>query len=102
MTDVAYKHAGLLAGVADEKLRHARLCELNAIEQALNVCQTTVVRDAWSRGQPLAVHGWVYALGDGRVRELKMDVAAADQIDATYQAALAEVADVVARGRRDD
>ena len=74
--------------------------ELNAIEQALNVCQTTVVRDAWARGQALTVHGWVYAMSDGRVRELKMDVSAPGQIDAAYQAALAEVASVATQGRR--
>jgi len=101
VADVNHKHADLLASVDDVKLRHARLCELNAIEQALNICQTTVVRDAWARGQPLAVHGWVYALGDGRVRELGMDVAAHDQIGPAYEAAVADIARVAARGRRD-
>ncbi len=101
VTDVVDKHAGILANVTDDKLRQARMCELNAIEQALNVCQTTVVRDAWARGQPLTVHGWVYAMSDGRVRELKMDVSAPGQIDAAYQAALAEVASVAAQGPRD-
>ena len=71
--DVSQKHALLLDALAPE-LRHDRLCELNAIEQAENVCLTTVVRDAWARGQALTVHGWVYSLQDGRVRELGMDV----------------------------
>ncbi|WP_101927068.1 MULTISPECIES: carbonate dehydratase [Luteimonas] len=101
VSDIAHKHAGLLASVEDPALRHARLCELNAIEQALNVCQTTVVRDAWARGQTLTVHGWVYAVGDGRVRELGMQVGSYDAIGPAYEAAVAEVATVAARGRRD-
>ena len=100
--DLAHKHAALLESVTDPALRHARMCELNAIEQALNVCQTTVVRDAWARGQKLAVHGWVYALGDGRVRELSMDVTSTEELAPAYAAAVAEVAEVAARGRRDD
>src|SRR3546814_10876283 len=66
--DVAQKHATLLGGFPAEQ-RANRLCELNAIEQAENVCLTTVVQDAWARGQKLSVHGWVYSLHDGRVRE---------------------------------
>src|SRR4026208_1960193 len=65
--DVAQKHASMLDYLATD-LRDDRLCELNAIEQAENVCLTTVVRDAWARGQKLSVHGWVYSLLDGRVR----------------------------------
>ncbi|PBJ83211.1 carbonate dehydratase [Lysobacteraceae bacterium NML93-0399] len=101
VSDVAHKHGDLLASVDDVGLRHARLCELNAIEQALNVCQTTVIRDAWARGQKLSVHGWVYAVGDGRVRELGMCVTAHDQIGPAYAAAVADVARVAAQGRRD-
>ncbi|MFN3310428.1 MAG: carbonic anhydrase, partial [Thermomonas sp.] len=67
------------------------LCELNAIEQAVNVCQTTVIADAWARGQPLAVHGWVYSLADGRVRELGMDVDSADSLEQVQAAAIAGV-----------
>ncbi len=101
VSDLAHKHAALLDSIEDPALRHARMCELNAIEQALNVCQTTVVRDAWARGQKLAVHGWVYALGDGRVRELGMDVSAPEQVAEAYRSAVADVAAVAARGRRD-
>ncbi|WP_129135960.1 carbonate dehydratase [Luteimonas sp. YGD11-2] len=100
--DLTKKHAPLLASVSDPSLRHARMCELNAIEQAFNVCETTVVQDAWARGQRLTVHGWVYALGDGRVRELSMDVSAPEALAPAYARAVAEVADVAARGRRDD
>ena len=91
VSDLAKKHMALLGSVADEAVRHARMCELNAIEQALNVCETTVVQDAWARGQPLAVHGWVYALDDGRVRELGMDVSSPDALYATYHAAVSAV-----------
>jgi carbonic anhydrase len=89
--DVAMKHASLLEQVDTESLRHARLCELNVIEQVFNVCQTTVVQDAWARGQPLAVHGWVYSLFDGRVRELGMSVDASDQLMPAYHKAVAAV-----------
>jgi carbonic anhydrase len=85
--DVAQKHASMLANLAPE-LRDDRLCELNAIEQAENVCLTTVVRDAWARGQKLSVHGWVYSLLDGRVRELGMDVDSAEQLQPAYERAL--------------
>ena len=88
--DVAQKHATLM-DVVPEADRHDVLCELNAIEQAENVCLTTVVRDAWSRGQKLLVHAWVYGLQDGRVRELAMNVDSPGSLDATYRRALAEL-----------
>jgi carbonic anhydrase len=86
--DVAQKHAGQLQNIELESLRHARLCELNVIEQVMNVCQTTIVEDAWSRGQELSVHGWVYSLLDGRVRQLGMDISGRDDLTAAYAAAL--------------
>ena len=89
--DVANKHAALIAELDLESLRHARLCELNVVEQAMNVCQTTVVQDAWTRGQALSVHGWVYSLHDGRVRELGMGVDSLDGLPAAYQLALATI-----------
>lgn len=67
--DVADKHADEL-GQLESSDRQARLAELNVIEQAANVCQTTIVRDAWRRGQPLAVHGWIYGVADGLLRDL--------------------------------
>ena len=88
--DVAQKHAALLESLAPEQ-RDNCLCELNAIEQAENVCLTTVVQDAWARGQKLTVHGWVYSLLDGRVRELGMDVDSADQLKPAYERALASL-----------
>jgi carbonic anhydrase len=86
--DVAIKHGEILAGIELEALRHARLCELNVIEQVVNVCQTTVVQDAWSRGQPLSVHGWIYGLLDGRIRELGFGVDAPDDLAPAYNAAI--------------
>ena len=97
--DVAQKHGSLLEQVETESLRHARLCELNVIEQVFNVCQTTVVEDAWARGQRLSVHGWVYSLFDGRVRQLGMDVDATDKLMPAYRQA---VAGVPSKGKRDE
>jgi carbonic anhydrase len=90
--DVAFKHSALLASIELETLRHAALCELNVIEQVQNLCQTTVLEDAWARGQKLSVHGWVYSLLDGRVRELGMDVSSSAELDAIYAEALARAA----------
>jgi carbonic anhydrase len=89
--DVANKHAPLLAEVDLETLRHARLCELNVIEQVVNVCQSTVVQDAWARGQPLSVHGWIYGLLDGRLRELGFGVSAPDELAGAYASAVESV-----------
>ena len=88
VADVAQKHAALLAA-CPEGGRSDRLCELNAIEQAENVCLTTVVQDAWARGQKLSVHGWVYSLHDGCVRELGMDVDSPGALEPAYRHALA-------------
>jgi carbonic anhydrase len=87
--DVKHKHAEALARLDDPQQRHARLCELNVIEQAVNVCHTTVVQDAWERGQPLHVHGWIYSLNDGRVRDLGLHVSARAQLAHSAAAAIA-------------
>jgi carbonic anhydrase len=68
--DVRRKHQAGLDTLPTEAHRHDRLCELNVIEQVANVSQATVVRDAWARGQELAVHGWIYGLQDGLLRDL--------------------------------
>jgi carbonic anhydrase len=96
--DVGYKHAALLEEFAEAE-RHDRLCELNAIEQAANVCLTTMVQDAWARGQSLSVHGWVYSLLDGRVRELGMDVDSADSLTSAYDHALSRLRNDASPGR---
>jgi carbonic anhydrase len=72
--DVRWKHQGELDRLPSEQQRHDRLCELNVREQVINVSQTTVVRDAWTRGQPLSVHGWIYDLHDGLLRDLDVSV----------------------------
>jgi carbonic anhydrase len=70
--DVRWKHQQELEHIPSEDDRHNRLCELNVMEQVVNVSQTTIVRDAWARGQPLEVHGWIYDLRDGLLRDLKV------------------------------
>ena len=89
--DVAEKHAGLLARVADHETRADRLCELNVIEQARHVCSTTVVQDAWARGQSLTIHAWIYALTDGRLHELGFAVSAVREIESSYASAIEAV-----------
>jgi carbonic anhydrase len=68
--DVLQKHSSLLSQWQDEGTRLNHLCELNVIEQVANVCKTTVVRDAWDRGQTLSIHGWIYGMRDGLLRDL--------------------------------
>ena len=68
--DVVERHQAELDALAEDAQRFDRLCELNVVEQVANVCQTTVVEDAWARGQELTVHGVVYGLGDGLLRDL--------------------------------
>jgi carbonic anhydrase len=70
--DVATKHGSELDKVADEERRHRRLCELNAREQVENIAKCTAVQEAWERGQPLEVHGWIYDLKDGLIHDLKV------------------------------
>jgi len=72
--DVRWKHQAELDSLPTEEQRHDRLCEMNVVEQVVNVSQTTVVRDAWTRGQSLAVHGWIYDLHDGLLRDLAVSV----------------------------
>jgi carbonic anhydrase len=85
--DVATKHETQLASLQSDTERHARMCELNVIEQVVNVSQTTVVRDAWARGQSLAVHGWIYGIQDGQLRDLEMTAEKPEQLPALYAAA---------------
>jgi len=91
VSDVAFKHSPRITGLELESMRHARLCELNVIEQVMNVCQTTVVQDAWARGQTLSVQSWIYSLLDGRVRDLGMGVRAPDALMPAYESALAKL-----------
>lgn len=88
--DVRDKHERLLAESTPPGLTAQvdRLCELNVIEQAHNLALTTVVRDAWDRGQQLSVHAWVYGLKDGIVRDLKMSISSMSTLDEVYHKAL--------------
>jgi carbonic anhydrase len=86
--DVMEKHETALAVSADDHQRFDRLCELNVIEQVVNVCQTTVVQSAWSRGQHLTVHGWIYSLQDGLLRDLNMCVEGQHELRSVHHRAI--------------
>ena len=86
--DVRNKHRAWLEGMPDEAMRMKALCELNVLEQSLNVCETTVVQDAWARGQSVVVHGWVYGLHNGLIEDLKMTISDAGGVNAAYGLAL--------------
>jgi len=86
--DVRQRHELTLNGLLGPA-RLDTLCELNVIEQAMNVCSTTIVQDAWARGQPLQVHSWVYGLRDGLIKDLGLSVDKAPDIDPAYRAVLA-------------
>ena len=106
--DVHEKHADLMAhcpssqhhdrlcelNVVEQctpETRHDRLCELNAVEQAVNVCHTTVVQDAWARGQDLTVHAWVYGLNDGLIHDLGFAVNGNAALKERYAATVAAI-----------
>jgi carbonic anhydrase len=79
--EVANEHRGELDAIADQRARLDRLCELNVIRQVRNVGSDVFVQDAWARRQDLSVHGWVYSLGDGLVKDLNVTVSRAEQLD---------------------
>ena len=85
--DVADKHKGCIHVTRGDQMRTDLLCELNVIEQVANVCQTTMVRDAWDRGQPLTVHSWIYGLKDGIIRNLGMSISSLEEFEPQYRAA---------------
>ncbi|MBS1208313.1 MAG: carbonate dehydratase [Proteobacteria bacterium] len=89
--DVRDRYRGWLREIEDFDQRADRLCELNVIEQTLNVCETTVMRDAWARGQQVVVHGWMYSLADGMVRELGATIERDDDAIDVYEAAVAGI-----------
>ena len=91
VTDVRDRHRDLIASV-EPQWRHDVLCELNAIEQVVNIAQTTVMLDAWGRGQKVTLHGWCYGLKDGLINNLHMTVDSTEDLDALYRAAIAGVA----------
>ena len=98
--DVRQKHEASVAA-AGELAAGDRLCELNVIEQVANVCQTTIARDAWERGQELTVHGWIYGLRDGLLHDLNTTVAGPEQPPAVYRDAVAALAGLKASRQPD-
>jgi carbonic anhydrase len=87
--DVHNKHADSLPAEMTRRERTDRLCELNVIEQVVNVCQTTIVQDAWDRGQQVTVHSWVYSLEDGLVRNLGLAVSDLESLAPQLESSLA-------------
>jgi carbonic anhydrase len=86
--DIYTRHAAELEAIADENARADRLCELNVMHQVANVCYTTIVQRAWQRNQPLAVHGWIYGLKDGVLKDLEFTVERSDQMPSLYRMSL--------------
>ena len=84
------RHASALGGLPDAT-RFQRLCELNVVEQASHVCRSSVVQEAWARGQEVAVHAWIYGLEDGLIRDLAASVTGPDEVDDAYRAAVERI-----------
>jgi len=89
--DVRRRHSPRIERADGLEAKLDRLCELNVIEQAANVCRTTIVREAWSRGQDLAVHSWIYGLKDGLLRDLGFDGTSPEGAAQAYDKALAAI-----------
>jgi len=87
--DVRNKHADVISALAEAAAQADRLCELNVIEQVVNVCETSILRDAWERGQDVSVHGWIYGIQDGLLRDLGMTVSAPSEIEGQRAQAVA-------------
>lgn len=86
--DVMNNHAALISEIEGEAKRLKRLCELNVIEQVMNVSRTTIAQNAWEREQELAVHGWIYGLEDGLLRDLGITIANQNELSAAYESAI--------------
>lgn len=86
--DVMHNHAQILANITDAEQRLNRVCELNVIEQVLNVSRTTIVQNAWARGQELAVHGWIYGIENGLLRDLDIRIANQMELQEAYEEAV--------------
>jgi carbonic anhydrase len=89
--DIRDRHLDSLQKIADGAACARRLCELNVVEQVVNVCRTTIVQDAWERKRPLAVHGWIYGLTDGRLRDLSLCVERPELLSCSYEKACASL-----------
>jgi carbonic anhydrase len=90
--DVLSRHAAIIDSIEEPERQLRAACELNVIEQMLNVCRTTPVRDAWAGGQELSIHAWIYGLDDGLVKELGFGADGPDNLLADYESAIAAVA----------
>jgi carbonic anhydrase len=90
--DTHERHRAIVDGIADAADRADCLCELNVIEQARHVAHTTVVQDAWARGHTVAIHGWIYALQDGLLRDVGFFADCPDVVDSSYHDALSAIA----------
>ena len=89
--DIRDKHAALLAPLATPEARWDRLCELNVIEQVMHVCRTSLVREAWTRGQELTVHGWIYGLNDGLIKDLGVSPETEREVETLYRDAVTKL-----------
>jgi carbonic anhydrase len=85
--DVRYRHRELLAAVQEDQRADA-LCDLNVVEQVVNVCVSTVMKDAWARGQKVSVHGWAFGVHDGLLQDLRITITSTDTLDPLYLAAI--------------
>ncbi len=86
--DVNHKYRAIIESAGDLDKQVDKLCELNVVEQTLNVAETTIIQDAWARKQSLQVHGWVYGLNDGIIRDLKITMDSPDDMNGIYQRAV--------------
>ena len=89
--DVRNQHRDWLQSLPEGPVRHDALCELNVLVQCSHVCETTVVHDAWARDQEVVVHGWVYGLNNGLIKDLKMTVSSLPQVQPAFEQALSEL-----------
>jgi carbonic anhydrase len=96
--DIRNRHLDALKEIDDVDARINRLCELNVIEQVVNVCRTTIVRDAWKNGQKLAVHGWIYGLSDGLLRDTGMCVTHSGEVEQAYLSTVKSSASGIQQG----
>lgn len=92
--DVMQKHNELLSKIIDENLRLNRLCELNVIEQVVNVSETTIVQQAWDNGQELSVHGWIYGLHNGLLNDLNICITNNEEFSTVYKSALSALENI--------
>jgi carbonic anhydrase len=90
--DIRDKHASMLAELGTAQARWDRLCELNVIEQVMHVCRTSLVREAWTRGQELTVHGWIYGLQDGLIKDLGISPETETEVETLYRDAVVKLA----------